>query len=355
EPLYESMREFFEKKYKIPIIIDTTASGYHLSTNIESDSKPFNELAALGKGHLHQELLDKYSTNDPSDCKRYKATPEKFAYAYYGLGKIMQYAALELIKNFKGNLPVTIGDVAIGSEKYPKHGISIDLSQYCDPYYIRVIRLPASTHQKHIIKNFADKQPAIDIIRQRGMSYKETLELMWDQDKAIKYYTTVSGKVPVSGKGWLDLIKNYKKSEVYKLHLQFEKNEESVDLDKLALELPPCLSQIFHHPFPNVLKPTNLKSLSQILLKKGMTVNQIKYIVNELYEKIDFEWEPTHKYDRRQKANFWMSYYTTETLLGLNNEETSCKVHKRKGYGICPKSLDDFCDVDLADFSKEMM
>ena len=34
---------------------------------------------------------------------------------------------------------------------------------------------------------------------------------------------------------------------------------------------------------------------AEVALAQGMTVNQIKYIVSELYERIKFEWEPRDK------------------------------------------------------------
>ena len=87
------------------------------------------------------------------------------------------------------------------------------------------------------------------------------------------------------------------------------------------------------HPNDHLLKPTNLQTLTRVLLKLNWHPKHIAGLVRSKYER-DYGWGDTwYKYDAASRANFYVRIYSDLVLTGVDKEEDlNCLSHYEKEY-----------------------
>ncbi len=166
EPVYRLL----SKELGNEVIADKTWSGYHLLMMIERWGPVYNELLRLGWSLrndrtpkcLEHQLIEAYNLIDPNDIKREKKTEISDGVVYHMFGRVLEYLCHKVIKEIKISIPIHICDPA-------EECISLDISQYADPVYMRIIRSIFSSWDKHnMIKSLSGlvNHPAfVDVIR----------------------------------------------------------------------------------------------------------------------------------------------------------------------------------------------
>jgi hypothetical protein len=344
------------KSFGIRYVIDTTMSGVHVWSKISTNSPAFREIS--GEGMVLPSLAEKYSKVVEHDRKRNKPMPKNFGLAYNASGKLLEFFTHILIKKNNASnpfkIPVTVSDTPQLAEYYPYSGVSSDLTQYAHPLYMRCMRAIGSLHQKSVINGFPEMGAAIDIVKKNGMTYSDILDIMWNADAAVKYfsdnYASSYVDIPDASQGWLNAVRAYKKSALRARHKEWENTPAATDAPDFKI---PCISRNFDEASanPSLLIPGNLQFLAEYFGEHyGVAVTKKVFfdIARNYYMNNKFSWyDPVRytgidwsKYDADTAVDFWGRIYWSQNVMGLGRG-TDCDIVKK--IGGCPVLGDEIC------------
>ncbi|PIU18595.1 MAG: hypothetical protein COT16_01670 [Elusimicrobia bacterium CG08_land_8_20_14_0_20_44_26] len=364
EPAYRKILEVFARFGIKPLTI-MTGQGYHFTFKISRFS--FADKILERCGFVSDSLKNSYKT---VKGRRKRPVSIRHGRAFEGMGKILEFIVQTVIRelgqeNFQ--LPCVITDVAVGpSRRGHREALSFDLSMYGDPIFMRDIRCPFSTHQKHkmqwykVGKDIAEDIPPRLAIPRNGITLEEALKIRISPEKTIELAKKVSCKIPDFSKEFPKLYKEYQSSKLYKLHKSFdrEKIDDPSDWPKTydALDtetLPVCTRLCILLPNNNLLRPTNLQNLVRVLLYKGWHPKHIAGLVYSKYVREQYNWtENWQKYNPSSRANFYVRIFSDLILAGIDKEVDMNCVSANE-IGFCVK---EWCGWNLSDFKlKECM
>lgn len=329
EPIISSIEFTFGDE----CITDTTWSGYHILTQLERNSPVYNKLLELGSEKnrfgspkcLEYKLMQLSSIKDYQDPKREKPIAVNDLIVYEQYGRVLEYLSHEIMRAFHFDKPISICDAK-------EDCISLDLSQYADPLFMRIIRTPFSSWDKHNMQEpiksiVGEPKPFLDVVRKwRDFENRNMLHLFYlakDYESAIEYSKKFDGIIPAAGNNVLRLVETYANSKLFKMHRDFDNAERDVSSDKYrSMENNPQLSEDFKRMFvrPNdeLLKPSNLKKLSEHLIEDGWHPKHIAGLIAAFYTHPNKDWKGFwNKYTPETKANFWARIYTSLYLENL--------------------------------------
>lgn len=353
EPIYKRIKKIL-RKFGITSLAIMTGQGYHFSFRVDSLSPIYLQLISLGK--LGETLVSKYRSPHGT---RPKKVPMNAGLAFDGMGRLLEYLThlvlLDLWGNYAG-IPVVCTDVSVGKSR---EAIAIDLSMYADPLHTRDIRCPFSTYQKHRIykekfgARAAEEVPVfVTLPRISSKSLSKLLKMRFDFSECQKYASEVKTIIPESSAGVARLIRSYRASKLFQFHEYFDSAkhdppqiwQNTYDRFDLGI-LPPCAAHCLYFPNDNLLKPTNIQTLTRILIKLGWHPNHIAGLIRSKLER-NFGWgSQWHKYDTAARAGFYVRLFSGLIAAGIDNEEDlNCFSHREKGY-----CLQKDCFRNLAD------
>ncbi len=340
EPVYQKLLALFQDFGINPLCI-MTGQGYHFSFRVTSSSPVKKQLESLGK--LESSLVGKYNS---THGKRVHKVKIEDGLAFDGMGRLLEYLGHRVFESLRKDyvgMPVVFTDTAIGKNK---EAISIDLSMYGDPVFMRDVRCPFSLYQKHKIfkckfgESTSMAIPALITLPRYAPNLSELLNVRKSFDAAVNYAKTSDTTIPESSAGAERLINSYKRSELYKFHKYFDGAEHDhpekwhCTYDRLDLSgLPPCVAHCIGEPNPNILRPTNLQTLTRVLMKQGWHPKHIAGLVRSKLER-NYQWGPQwFKYDASTRANFYIRIFAGLIASGVDREEDlNCFSHGEKGY-----------------------
>lgn len=358
EPSYLAIEELFSH-YAIAHINDSTSSGYHFVSRIPFSHPVHRRLERIG--HLEPELTDKYALRSASDRKRVRATPRRAALGYSGIGRLHEYLSHRVILQTRGlsPIPVTISDTAIHRRQRGREGMSMDITQYADPLYMRDIRTTFSTHQKHKVYigrvglALARRMPVYATLPRQDLGYRELFHLRRNLNEAAKYAGQCCGLIPAAAEGWGRLISDYRRSSLFSFHREFDSVPhhprrlwKSTYLALDLSRLPPCVAHPIRNANWSLLSPTNLQNICRVLLAEGWLPSHIGGLLRAHYEE-DLNWDTDwQKYDASCRANFWARIYCGMLHTGADDLSTfSCAAHQQRGFCPC-----HWCGFRLEDY-----
>ena len=318
--------------YGIKYLIDITMSGIHVWSKIKTNSPAFKMLTE--EGTILPSIEEKYSTIAPTDLKRQRPVPRELGLAYNGAGKVLEFLTHELIRrNRRENsipIPVTISDSPQMGEYYPYSGISSDLTQYAHPINMRCIRAFCSSHQKSLVRGFEELGPAIDILKTKNITYRQASQIMWDLEEVIRFYEdefpgNSNINLPDSSDGWMAATNAYSKSELRKIHLEWE---NTMPGDYICEEKRGIFYIFFDRSRanPSLLTPVNLQTLAEEFGTDGPAeTKKIFSTIADYYSDDTLGWyDPQRftgidwkKYDAPTAADFWGRIYWSLNKMGL--------------------------------------
>lgn len=328
EPIYQILSQTFGEE----CIIDTTWSGYHLLTEIWKHSSVYDLLFELGKSWredgtprcLEKQLIAAYNEIHQDDLKRNQGTDLDDGVVYQQFGRVLEFLSHQIVPQVQGkvSLPVTICDST-------EECLSLDLSQYADPVYMRIIRSVFSSWDKHnqieSLSQMVGKPPFLDVVRRYGAYENSELgqvfSLAQDYGRAAEYNQQFSNGIPRAGKKTLALIEQYAQSKLYTFHQEFDKVEHDITDEKYKLAkfdhaLSWDIREMMEYPNPTLLQPRNLKRLTEELMSKGWHPKHIGGMLAGRYEAEGKGWDKKYwsKYNPRTRANFWARTYAALAL-----------------------------------------
>ncbi len=336
EPVYSMISQAFGNEG----IIDMTWSGYHVLTEIERGSDVYQRLRSLGEllrpdgtpRCLEQSLLQQYAVLDSHDQKRRDGISANDGIVYHQFGRVLEYLTHKIMRGAQPRvrLPITICDTA-------EECVSLDLSQYADPVYMRIIRSIFSSWDKHnmihSLAQIVQRPPLLEVVRKYGNFENNNLEQLFilahDYGQAIDYNQQFSGIIPRAGSKVLELIEEYHSSDLRQFHLEFDSEEhDPIDDNYKKAKYDPHLDfrarELMEYPNPSLLQPHNLQWMVSHLMDKGWSPKHIAGMIAGRYEAEGRGWDQRYwmKYNPRTRANFWARTYAGIQLFSPGKKET---------------------------------
>jgi len=310
----------------MPYLLDYTPSGGHVLFQNLLGYRATEEVRKIG--FVEGDLAKACRYIDPHDIRRWYGVSPEAAAVFNGLGKIAEYIALLAMQLFqdnesKGLLPVTISDSL-------DNCINFDNTWSEGSPFMRAIRSPFSLHKKNQEKYGNHHQPPlVDVIGtyydgktvNAAASVDSILNCMWDLEKAADHAQQFSGFIPCSNETLIDFIGEYKASDLYLFHRDFDGQE---DIPRgLALEyarkedhLSDRARQILHFPNPSALQPKKLIGfVYDFLIHAQWKSRHIANVLRDMYQNPSYNWTQDFiKYPAEEKANFWARTYSAVAL-----------------------------------------
>jgi len=320
-PVIQFIKDIFLKR-KMPFILDYTAAGGHIlfyTPLHQESSKALAEIGALEEGLIR-------ICNEAKGTLDYRVkdqVPLETAKVFSGITRIAEYIALFTMKEFRANmrtgkLPVMISDAEMNC-------INIDNSWCEGSPRFRSIRSPFSLHKKNWEKFKYKHDPLCDVI---GMHYNgeeaigineldHVIDCMWDLGKAAEYAKTFTGYIPNCNNTLIDFINEYKRSELYEMHKDFDEtydNEPGMALHyaKQIQGLTDITRWMLHWPNPMCLQPINLINfVREFVIQHKWKPRHVANILRDVYADPTYNWSDDfyNEYPSDEKANFWARTY----------------------------------------------
>jgi len=366
EPVYRCFWDTLQE-YNITPMTLVTGQGYHFVFDVNSynvsHKNPNKEVTATAKqlvelGHVEETLKGKYE-HFPESTKAQRKLELDLGKTFDSVGKLLEFIThkvMQKLPSYGLQIPVGVGDLIPGNDR--QEMINLDLSTYVSPLFTRVMRTAFSIHDKHKYKN-------IDILTQitiprftpcngNELSLDEVFHNRRNFRNSAEYAKAITMNIPTAGHGVLKLIKDYKNSDLYKFHQDFDNtrqdhpNDWHKTYDRLNLnEVPPCIATSLANPNPALLQPAQIQTLVRALTgKQWWHPKHVAGLIRSKYER-NHDWEYNWgKYDANKHAKGWVRMYAGFLAMGLDQRtDQNCISHQEKG--LCTQS---FCGYNLGDF-----
>jgi hypothetical protein len=329
--------------YGIAALPVLSGRGHHFIWRIEQNSAEFKKLAELGGGP--PSLWAAESEPHPSNGR---AVQNRLARAFAGLGLVMEFLA-HRVKQIAARLtkiPVELTAVEVGPSEHGREMISIDISEYGDPLYSRVIRVPFSVYLKPWQQPWAfasdvltNLQP-LCVIPLQGIDWRQGISTMRDLRLTVKLAEHTSTKIPDATRGTGRLLSEYQKSKLAKFHAWFYSQEQHPaerwpeTYDRLPLGiLPACTRLALERPNDLLLRPGFIRQFARVMLALGWHPRHIAGLICSKYKR-NFEWTQFVDVDPATRADFYTRVFSglfavgTDDLVDFNcvsaQEQATC-------------------------------
>ena len=324
-PVAKFLENFFRTR-GIPYLLDYTPSGGHFLFHNLLGYRATEELKTLG--FLEGDLIRACTYIDPINIRRWYGISLDAARVFSGLGKLAEYIALLTMEAFKSNdskgrLPVTICDSL-------DRCINVDNSWCEGSPFMRSIRSPFSLHKKNQEKHGKHHQPPLVDVIGTYFDGKDAignadmdgiLDCMWDLEKAANHAKNFSGFIPCSNETLIDLVHEYRSSDLFSFHQEFDQQDEisqgrALERARMEWNVPDWTKHIVNFPNPSALQPAKLMGfVYDFLIYAEWKPKHIANILRDMYKNPSFNWtQDFFIYPAEEKANYWARTYSAVAL-----------------------------------------
>ncbi len=339
--------------------------GHHYAWSIPADSAAFECLVELGRSAA--------PSGTPNYLPRGRKASATMVRAFAGLGLVMEFVAhhVKKVASPECAIPVDLTAVEVGPTLRGREMVSIDVSEYGDPLPTRTVRTPFSGYLKpwqqeglvgtHIVQQL---EPLVFVPLKQNQ-WGPHVHRMRTPDAAAEIATDTPAGIPSQPDGMAKLVTAYRESSLRTFHEWFYAETPSAPeswpytydlLDRAGL--PACAQRVLTHPNDLLLRPCNMRLITQIFLARGWHPRHIAGLIRSKFER-DFGWgNQWTGYDPAMRAEFYTRIFSglfavgTDDLIDLN-----CQSAREKGICTtiaCPDNLERFrqCALELRNDDK---
>ena len=316
--------------------------GHHFIWQISRKSLAFDRLAVVGRPFY-----------DRSDWHKWVAPTEStlvdadLASAFCELGLLMEFLAHQIKSSAASSsqIPVEITAIEVGPGGRGREMVSLDISEYGDPLYMRAVRAPFSRYLKPIQQRsslgveIVDKLPWIFEIPAFG-DLSRTLATMRDVKRVIALASETSVRIPDRSAACAVLADRYQSSSLARFHELFCSKQPPTQSELPAhgdqtpfLHLPPCIQYILEHPNDLLLKPAGVRRLTIAMLALGWHPSQIADLIRAKFTE-NHHWNNIFSgYDPKFRADFYTRLFAGLVWLKLDDAtDFSCWSSQKEGW-----------------------
>ena len=348
------------QEYGISALHFLSGRGHHFVWRIQRDSDAFRRLVQLARG---PESL--WKAGHELQLPQEEDVPVELARAFAGLGLVMEFFA-HRIKEIAAPItpiPVELTAVEVGPSAHGREMVSIDISEYGDPLYSRMLRAPFSIYLKPWQQRWAfgvhelENLPPLVVVPLQKISWREGILRMRDFAAAQELARHSATKIPDAGESMQKLISDYERSDVAKFHDWFYSQEPhprdhwSDTYDQLPLELLPACARIsLERPNDSLLRPASIRQLVRVMLALGWHPRHIAGLITSKYAR-PFGWTQFKGCDPATRADFYTRVFAGLFATGRDDlMDFNCVSAQEQK--TCPFSN---CGFNLLDFQKSAL
>jgi hypothetical protein len=359
EPVEQTIQRLLEQ-YRIEPLHVLSGRGHHFVWRIEQNSAVFGTLAEIGRGppSLRASEAELHPPNG-------HAVPMESGRAFAGLGLVMEFLA-HRVKQIAApitKIPVELTAVEVGPSEHGREMISIDISEYGDPLYSRMLRVPFSVYLKPWQQPWifdpdvlASLQPFFAIPLQ-GIDWRVGISTMRDPQLTMELAAHVSTTIPDATHGTGELLTDYWNSKLAQFHAFFYSQEqhpaelwpETYDREPLEI-LPACARVALEQPNDLLLRPAYIRRLVRVMLALGWHPRHIAGLICSKYGR-DFGWTQFVNVDPATRADFYTRVFAGLFAAGSDDlVDFNCVSAQEQG--TCTFSG---CGLNLLNFKKSAL
>jgi hypothetical protein len=359
EPVEEAIKRLL-KDYGIESLQVLSGRGHHFVWRIERSSAEFRILSEIGRGPPSL-----WRTEAELHPPGSHGVQIRLARAFAGLGLVMEFLAhrVKQIAAPLTKIPVELTAVEVGPSEHGREMISIDISEYGDPLYCRIIRVPFSIYLKPWQQPWAFAPDILAnlhplfVIPLQGINWQQGISTMRDPGLTAKLATHTSTKIPDGTHGIGKLLCDYQKSKLAKFHANFYSQEqhpakvwpETYDQTPLDV-LPACARVALEQPNDLLLRPAFIRRLVRVMLALGWHPRHIAGLICSKYKR-DFDWTQFADVDPATRADFYTRLFSGLFVTGADDlVDFNCVSAQEEG--ICTFSN---CGFNLAHFRESAL
>ena len=335
--------------------------GHHFVWRIRRDSEAFGRLVNLGRG---PESLWKAGQSECRGPEGKGISPE-LARAFAGLGLVMEFLAHRIQKTAAPitRVPIELTAVEAGPSEHGREMISIDISEYGDPLYPRMLRTPFSLYLKPWQQRWAFNTPVLEnllplvVIPADGTGSRRESRLVRDLAAAQELARQTDTRIPDTGWNMQKVIDDYEGSAVAGFHQWFYSQEAhpperwAETYDQLPLELlPGCVRLILEQPNDLLLRPASIRRLVRVMLAFGWHPRHIAGLITSKYMR-PFGWTQFEGADPATRADFYTRVFAGLFATGRDDlVDFNCVSAQEQQ--TCPLSS---CGFNLLEFKRSAL
>jgi len=331
--------------------------GHHYVWRIDRQSPVFRDLARLGR--CNDTLLARYRHTGIPFAAR---VPEPLGYAFAGLGLVMEYLAGR-IKHDAGRvapIPVELTDVRVGAGERGREMISLDISEYGDPLYLRLIRIPFTAYRKPgaetVPQTLAGSGMIVTAIAPSAEPADREIPVMHDLNHAAQAAEQCTAAVPEASGGTAALLAEYRTADLCAFHDAFYRQRAhpperwAATYDRLPPDsLPPCAARVLADPNDLLMKPACIEHVVRVLLATGWQARHAAGLIRSRYER-DYGWGTQWLiHDAATRADFYTRIFAGLFFSGVDDlVDFNCRSIQEKGLCCRPCERCDIASLQAA-------
>jgi hypothetical protein len=327
EPVCRAIETMLEQHGISPLHL-ATGRGHHYVWRVRFRSRTFERLRQLGR--CNDTLLARYQ--QPGMPIAASVTPA-MGNAFAGLGLLMEYLAgrIKAEAAVASALPVELTAVVVGPGERGREMVSLDISEYGDPFYLRVIRTPFTAYLKSsALPETQDSENSDDAmlvtVVQNGSPLEKAVVAMRDAETAAALAGETATLIPDCTTGCGRLISSYERSPLCSFHNDFYSQSQHppeiwpLTYDRLNLsDLPPCAADILLFPNPRLMQPAGIELVVRVLLALRWHPRHIAGLLRSRYER-DYNWgDHWLIHDAATRADFYTRIFAGLFGTGLDD------------------------------------
>lgn len=325
-----------------------------------------------GQGHhfvwridRHSELAHRFTMLDPAPELRdqcVEGVPAAFAGQISGVAQsafaaqslVMEYVAQRIKQEAAPitEVPVEITAVHVGPGRSGRREIvSVDISEYGDPLYSRMIRQPFTYYLKPWMQGLADDpllRDQISLVRVvplHEMDVKLALQVRQTESDVRDLARRACVRIPEQSHGTAKLLEEYLVSPLRRFHEFFysdhhdpkERWPETYHRTPGHL-LPPCMRILVDDPNDRLLKPAGMQLITRCLLARGWHPRHIAGYIRSKFENPEYGWGVDwNDYSAAIRADFYTRIFAGLRANGLDElVDFNCVSTREKGFCHSP-------------------
>ncbi len=326
-----------------------TGQGHHFVWRIERHTDLARRLIQLDPA---PELRDPCMEGVPPMFAGQIDTDAQSAFAAQSL--ILEYMAQRIKQDAAPlmDIPVEITAVHVGPGRTGRREIvSVDISEYGDPLYSRMIRQPFTYYLKPWMQGLADDPhtrdqiPLVRVVPLHEMDVKLALKVRQVEGDVLDLARRACVRIPEQSHGTTKLLDEYLASPLRRFHEFFysdhhdpkERWHETYEQMPGHL-LPPCMRSLVEDPNDRLLKPAGMQLITRSLLAKGWHPRHIAGFIRSKFENPDYGWGVNWEdYSTAVRADFYTRIFAGLRATGLDELiDFNCTSTREKGFCHAP-------------------
>lgn len=316
-----------------------TGQGHHFIWRVDKSAAAMADLAVL-------------APRNPAPCSAVPGNDlhlEDHIYAgqkaFHGLARVIEFLAHQIKMRAapRCEIPVELTAVHVG---HGIHGaremISIDISEYGDPLWTRVIRMPFTNYLKPwktgLIEAMRDLEnmPPIFTLPMHEIDTESALEIRNSAQKTRRLAHRACVRIPEQSEATQALIDDYITSPLWKFHEDYDAETVRDDFDFFSVlaQLPPCAAYILNHPCDLLLKPSGMRLVVRCLMGQGFGPRQIGHMIASIFNDTEHGWNCNWDiYSQDMRAHFYTRLFAGQIAVGLDGAtDFNCVSTQEQGF-----------------------